>query len=304
MNTRKKTLALLLCAAMTLPAFACSFQNIDPAEDESSAVSNAENDPTEESSGAEGDSSAADESSDGNVLEGIDEEYVVTDQYGQKNQKLSFQQPNFEEDTPAVTSKRAQDGNIYVNKTDLNGNTVTDANGAEETELYTGETNAAEYEPDYEPSVKTYQAFWLDISERADFIFDGDLLEFEIKVADDAPDGIYPVEVYYADLSNYSANTDENASVMKNVAFRAGYLCINSDEPEVAALGTALTLTPDTVSAQPGETVRMNVRIDNNTGIVAFVIRMHYDDKVMTIVNAGAGEDLASRASLTASAMN
>lgn len=303
MNTRKKTLALLLCAAMTLPAFACSFQNIDPAEDESSTVSDAANDSTEESNGAEGDSSASDGSGDSSAADVIAEN-VVTDQYGQKNQKLSFQQPSIEDDTPLVTSRRAQDGNIYVNKTDLNGAIVTDADGSAETEIYTGETNAAEYEPDYTPSIKSYQAIWLDISERADYIFDGNLLEFEVEVAQDAPDGIYPVEVYYADFSNYSANTDENASVMKNAAFRAGYLCINSEKPEVAALGTAMTLTPDTVSAKPGETVRMNVRIDNNTGIVAFVIRMHYDDKVMTIVNAGAGEDLASRASLTATAIS
>lgn len=304
MTTRKKTLALLLCAAMTLPAFACSFQTIDPADEDSSAVSNAEGEPNEESSGAEGEDSASDDSSGGSFDPTINEDGYVTDAYGQKNQPLSFQQPNNEDDAPAVTSKRAQDGNVYVNKTDINGDTVTDAGGAAATEIYTGETNAASYEPDYEPSIKSYQAFWLDISQREDYVFDGNLLEFEIEVAADAPDGVYPVEFYYADFSNYSANTDENADVMKNVAFRAGYLCINSDEPAEEPLGTAMTLTPDTVSAKPGETVRMNVRIDNNTGIVAFVVRMYYDDKVMKIVNAGAGEDLASRASLTAATMS
>ena len=66
---------------------------------------------------------------------------------------------------------------------------------------------------------------------------------------------------------------------------------------------TKPSLTPDTVSAKPGETVRMNLRVDNNPGIVAFVIRMSYDDNAISIEDAGAGSDLGKRAPLTADTM-
>ena len=172
--------------------------------------------------------------------------------------------------------------------------------GENVTELYTGVTNAASYEKDYTPGIKTYQAYWLDISEQKDFVFDGNLLEFELKVNENTPDGIYPIEVYFADLSNYSANTDENADKLNNVKFRPGYVCVNKAKPEIPALGKEMTLTPDTVSAKPGESVRVNVRVDNNPGLVAFVIRMHFDNNAMSISKGGAGSDLGDVALLTA----
>lgn len=298
MNTMKKTVALLLCAAMTVPAFACSLQTIDPAEG-SSTVSEGDDNSVAENSG---DNSENDGNSSGGDASADYDDNAVTDEWGQKNQPLSFDQPINEE--PVVSSRRAEDGTVYVDKTDINGAVVTDANGEKQTEIYTGETNAASYEPDYVPSIKTYQAYWLDISKRKDFVFDGNLLEFEIEVAQDAPNGIYPVEIYFTDFSNYNGNSDENGEIVKNVVSRVGYLCINSEEPEIPALGTAMTLTPETVSAKPGETVRMNVRIDNNPGIVAFVLRMHYDDKIMTILEAGAGDELGARATLTTNTLD
>lgn len=291
MNTMKKTMALLLCAAMTVPAFACG-QRIPPAEG-SSAVNDSDGNSAAENSA---DSNNPNESQS-------DDSNIVTDENGGENIPLGFEQQD-DEDESIVSTKRGADGTVYVDKTDINGSVVTDANGNKETEIYTGETNAASYEPDYEPSVKTYQALWLDISERSDFVFDGNLLEFEVEVAQDAPDGIYPVEVYFADFSNYNANQDENGPILKDVAFRAGYLCINSDEPETPALGSKMTLTPDTVSAKPGEKVRMNLRVDNNPGIVAFVIRLHYDNNVMTILKAGAGDSLGELATLTTNTLD
>lgn len=307
MNTLKKTLAVLLCAAMTVPAFACG-EKIDPANDDSSSVSdsdgaNAEN--SSEGGDAEGgaDASSNDDSSEGAnqaVIE--DEANIVTDADGVQNHKITFEQ--MAEETPVVTSRKAADGTVYIGKTDINGAAVTEAGGEAVTEVYTGVTNAAEYPDDYEPSIKTYQAFWMDISERKDFVFDGDLLEFEVKIADDTPDGVYPVEIYYTDFSNYSANQDENGSVMKNVAYRPGYICVNADEPAEEALGTAMTLTPETLSAKPGDTVRLRVRIDNNPGIVAFIVRMHYDENMMTILEAGAGADLGELATLTTNTLD
>ena len=65
-----------------------------------------------------------------------------------------------------------------------------------------------------------------------------------------------------------------------------------------------MTLTPETVTAKPGETVRMNLRVDNNPGLVAFVIRMHYDDNAIIINDAGAGSDLGKHAKLTTNTLD
>ncbi len=298
MKNMKRILAVLLAAALTMPAFACGekISGGDETSNNNVELSSSEDDSSKEG----GDSNADAGNQDSGAVDSEEEDPdVVIDPQGGKNHMLSFETPEDIEEEAVVSTIRGEDGKLYVEKTDINGAVVTEANGEAKTEAYTGETNAAVYEKDYQPGVKTYQAFWLDISRREDFVFDGNLIELEAKIADDAPDGVYPVEVYFADLSNYSANQDENADKLKNVAFRPGYICINSDQPEVPALTDAMTLTPDTISAKPGDTVRLNLRVDNNPGLVAFVIRMHYDDKIMSIEDAGAGSDLGKRAKLT-----
>jgi hypothetical protein len=284
---------------MTLPAFSCS-EKI-PTGENSTAVVTDDNGNSASQADGNAEVSNADSKSENSAAE---DSNTVTDPEGGNNIKLSFDQPEtIEDDIPAVSTIRGDDGNVYVEKTDINGAVVTEENGDAKTEIYTGVT-ASYSDNSYVAASKVYQAYWMDISKRQDFVFDGNLLELEVKIADDAKDGVYPVEVYYSDFSNYSANTDENAKAMKDVAFRAGYVCINSEEPAQEALGTKMTLTPETISAKPGETVRMNIRIDNNPGIVAFVIRMRYDSNMMTVVKAAAGSDLGARAKLTTNTLD
>lgn len=303
-NMKKRVFAALLAAAMTLPAFACG-EKINSGDDSSSKESSISQDESSaENSESNPDESSAEKKNDNSSQEASEDpedSNIVIDPNGGRNQKLTFETPqNIDEADTVVSTIRGDDGKIYAAKTDINGAAVTEANGSAVTELYTGPTNAAEYEKGYTPGIKTYQAYWLDISEQKDFVFDGNLLEFEVKVNENTPDGIYPIEVYFADLSNYSANTDENADKLNNVKFRPGYVCVNKAKPEIPALGKEMTLTPDTVSAKPGESVRVNVRVDNNPGLVAFVIRMHFDNNAMSISKGGAGSDLGDVALLTA----
>lgn len=326
--TLRKISALLLATAMMMPVVACAnnsssstadistneegggesseasdesgadFQIDDPnapADGSKSADDSGSNDPATTDAPKNNDNKATTTNPD-----------IVTDSYGQQNNRLVFNQPTPEQEAAAneannvVTTRRGSDGQYYIAQTDINGSVVTETNGEARTEVYTGTTVAAQYEePSYQPDQKTYQAYWLDISNRSDFVFDGNLLEFEVKVAEDAKDGVYPIEVFFTDFSNYDAVS------LSNIACRPGYLCINSDKPAQTALNDGqMTLTPDTFEAKPGDTVRMNVRVDNNPGMVAFVVRMHYDANVMTITDAGAGSDFASLATLTASAMD
>ena len=153
--------------------------------------------------------------------------------------------------------------------------------------------------PDNDTEQNTLQAYWLDISEKKDFVFDGDLLEIEIQVAEDAADGSYPFEIYYTDFSNYNANADEKGKLLSEVETKTGYVCVNQGAPSPSVLSDKMTLTVGSVSVKPGKTARLCVRIDNNPGFVGFIIRMRYNQDVMTVTQAAAGSDFAEAAKLT-----
>lgn len=283
MNKTKRIAALLMAAAMTLPAFSCAHAGSETQNDSS-------NGSVAENSAADGTKSAAEDSMNA----------VFTDDSGMPNAELMIRevesdQNNEDAANVIVTTIRGDDGKTYVPKTDINGTTVTQADGKPETELYTGTTLATTYaEPTYTPAYKSYQAFWLDTSKKADFVFDGDLLVFNIEIKADAPDGVYPFQIYYTDIANYDA---KDVPATTNV----GYICVNAEEPQQELHdGPGLTLTPTVMSAKQGDTIKYIVKVSNNPGFCAFDLRMRYDDNAMTIKRAGAGGDFASKASLTA----
>ncbi|MBR3267119.1 MAG: hypothetical protein IKI58_00060 [Oscillospiraceae bacterium] len=277
MNTLKRYAALLLAGSMLLPAFACSKGKNDSS------------------------SSAGDSSSSSDFAQMFDEKNMVTDANGAPNFMLDFNDNiagvNDEDAINAiVTTIRGDDGKIYVPRTDINGTTVTQADGKPVTDVYTGTTLATTYaSPDYVPKFRNYMALWLDISKGENFVFDGNLLEYEMEIAQDAPSGVYPIEFTLIDMGDYDGKG------FKQVDWNPGYVCINADEPTRNDVDNGnLTLTAETISAKPGETARMKVKITNNTGIVAFRIMIRFDSNVISIKNAGAGKDLASFATLTA----
>lgn len=291
MKTWKKIAAAVIAGAMMIPAFACSHGT-------STTDSKSESSSAEGSSGAE---SGADSGDTPDIT-------VQTDEQGMIQQPLDFadvppesnaggeEQPG---DNFIVTTLRGEDGKAYVAKTDINGTTVTEEGGAAVTELYTGTTLATTYaEASYTPAYKNHQAFFLDMSKKADFVFDGELLQYQIEIPKDAKDGIYPIQFYYSDIANWAADT------IKDVTMNVGYVCINKDAPaNDQPTGSGITINPGTVSAKPGDTVILPVSVVNNPGFVGFRLRMRYDSNAMTIVNAGAGKDLHSNAGMTAREM-
>lgn len=144
------------------------------------------------------------------------------------------------------------------------------------------------------------RTFWLDISKRADYVFDGELLELEWEISKDAKAGVYPLEIALADFSNYSGNTDENGKKLQGLKLIPGYVLIGSKQPEIPALGKEPTLTAETVTAKPGETVKMHIRIDNNPGITAFLLEYRINSNAMTLKKCSAGSELVKAAKLTA----
>lgn len=300
MNTLKKMTAVLLAAMVTIPAYACG-EKIQGNSKTDPVLSDIDNPGNNDSADSNAGGNAAEDSKTNEAIQWMQENTVV-DPDGQLNQKLTFNE-DFKDNTPVATPFRGEDGNYYVAKTDINGQTAVNGSGETVTEVYK-DAGKMDYQLNYTPDLKSYQALWLDISKKQDFVFDGNLLEFEFKVADDAPEGIYPVEIYYSDFSNYSANQDENTPKLKDVDRIKGYIAVNKDAPETDKPGNKMTVSCDSISVKPGDTARFNVRVDNNPGIVAFVLRMRYDSKIVTIEKAAAGNDLGKRARLTADTLD
>ena len=276
MNTWKKIAAAVIAGAMMIPAIACSHGTSS----------------TDSGSSKAGNSTAED--SNVNIDDnGMIQYPLEFDNIAQEKNAGGEEQA---EDQFIVTTMKGEDGQTYVPKTDVNGTTVTESGGAVVTEVYTGTTLATTYaEQNYTPAYKNYQAFWMDMSQKADFVFDGELLKIEIKIPDTAKDGVYPIQFYFADIANWDAKT------VQDVTMNAGYLCINTAAPTAdQPNGKGLTINPGIVTAKPGDTVILPINIVNNPGFVGFRLRMRYDSNAMTIVDAGAGSDLHSRAGMTA----
>ncbi|MBQ9905150.1 MAG: hypothetical protein IJM46_00055 [Oscillospiraceae bacterium] len=149
-------------------------------------------------------------------------------------------------------------------------------------------------------NVADYRVYWLDLSKHGDYVFDGDLLELELTVSKDAKNGIYPVEVYCADFSDFAANTDENGKLLQNMKQIHGGVYVTDKMPETAKAGSDVTLTTESLTAKPGETVKLHLRIDNNPGIAAFTLCFKFDGTALQLNRCTAGSALAAAASLTA----
>ena len=218
---------------------------------------------------------------------------VETDQKGGLKVDLTYQdQPEnnqYPVTTPAVSAKRGEDGSLYVPQTDINGGKVTEEGGKEVTVAYTGTTLATSYaQPDYQPDYKTFFSMWVDTSRQKDYVFDGEFLVYEVKIKEDAKDGVYPIELYHTDFSNWAAK-------VMDVVTNVGYICINSEKPNpVHKNGGDIALCPDIITAKPGDTVQYVVKAENNTGIVGFRIWLSYDSNAMQFVRAKNGKDFES----------
>lgn len=135
---------------------------------------------------------------------------------------------------------------------------------------------------DYEPKQASDFVMWLDISEKKDFIFNGETILVTMKIKKDAPDGVYPI-VLAPDLSDVEANKPAIDEVIN------GSICINSmAEPFDGDSTDDFVFYGDSVSCKPGDTVEFNINIANNPGLAAFCIYMYYDSNAIEIQDAKA----------------
>ena len=267
MKYTKKIAALLMAAMMTIPAVSCK----------------------------KGDSSGGTAASNTQPAETIQ---LNTNENKGIQMNLEFKEiENAGDNTetePVATVAVGTDGSLYVQKTDINKQVVTQANGEAETEIYTGTTLATKVpSPEYTPEYKTYFSMWLDTTKKADFVFNGEFLTFKVKISEDAQDGVYPIQLYKDDFSNYDGKT-------LKVAKNAGYICINSDEPTPAHdTDGDVVLNGGVVSGKPGDTVDFTIKVENNSGFVGFRLWMSYDSNIFKISRATAGKDFETTSGMT-----
>ena len=222
--------------------------------------------------------------------------------------------------TAAQANANGQTVTSYVAVTDDGGNKVVDDNGKVVTELVTvpapqggdantgnnggntsettvagGNNNAATEDNQnaaapYTPKTDRFQAYWMDMSQNKDIIFNGDFIDITFKVKETTPDGNYILNLATPTNASEFANWDAKALVP---AITNGCITVGNATPEAQTATNAsdFKLTADSLTAQPGETVTMRIQIADNPGMVAFVLRLDYDSNALEIVDATVGSD-------------
>lgn len=176
-----------------------------------------------------------------------------------------------------------------VEVTDPSGEPVTEADGSVQTEVHTevvtlpAETVPA---PEYTPAYDTCRAYWLDMSNAGDFVFDGELFVFSFKIKETAPDGKYPVTISKTDIGSWDVVTRVPECI-------GGEICIGNETPSAQKEPSAdkFTLTVENATAKAGDVVNVSLNMKNNPGFCGFVIDIQYDKNAMEIEEAVGGAD-------------
>ncbi len=181
----------------------------------------------------------------------------------------------------------------YVEVTDPQGEPVTEADGVVQTEVHTEiatsivtepQENSTEAPKTHTPSYDTCKAYWFDMSQQADFTFNGEFLVIEFQINENTPAGSYPITITEPDFGSWELVTRYPELV-------AGEIVVGDGEPAAQpAPSDAFTLTAKSVSGNPGDTVKLVIDLANNPGFCAFVVDIQYDTAALTIVDAYEGE--------------
>ena len=192
-----------------------------------------------------------------------------------------------------------------VNVTDASGETVKDDSGNVQTEIVNvteapqasdpAETSSTEPDSpatdppavsDYTPVYDLCKAYWLDMSQEGDFFFNGEFLVIEFKVREGIPDGSYPITFASTDIASWDVVAREPETKINGEVAVNTQPAAQEDMPD-----SGFGLKINSVSAKPGDTVKVSVDLNNNPGFCGFVIELQYDKSALEIVNTYGGAD-------------
>lgn len=313
-NTMQKAILICLTAALSLSAFGCSSKQEeqlpvetisleqtkqqltfdfktgivnDPAPEQDNAEGNAaEGDVKDSDSDATADSTAAATAAGGisseTVYEDVTQVVNVTDAEGHGVTDAAGE---------PVTDFTVVETRVLEAPVPAEENTEAGAPDAtEETvgaELETTPTAAPQEEPanNYKPAYDTCKAYWLDMSNKGDYVFNGEFLTFSFELKQDIPDGSYPITISKTDIASW-----EEVRYYPDII--NGEIAVNTNLGEQKDMpGDKFALKVNSVEAQQGQTVTVTIDLANNPGFCGFVIDVQYDSNAMTIVKAGGGKD-------------
>ncbi len=195
--------------------------------------------------------------------------------------------------TEAPTQAEPATETSFVEATDAQGETMTDAQGAVATEVVTvtvpteAPTEAPTTEAPtkaYEASYDTCKAYWLDMTQKGDYFFNGEFLVIEFQINEDIPDGSYPVTVAKTDIASWDLETWVPTLM-------DGEVVVGGEAGAAKTAGDEFTLIVDSVAGKAGDTVKVAVDLQNNPGFCGFAIDIKYDAAALTIVDTYAGAD-------------
>ena len=129
------------------------------------------------------------------------------------------------------------------------------------------------------------QAYWMNLSEGKDYIFNGEYLVAQFIIKDDAADGIYPITFERLEFANWDTKIIEFTGIDGAIVVggEATENKFNDDDtPQIMAAN---------VNGKPGDTVTVPISVKNNPGVIANILRFSYNSDALEYVGGGEGAD-------------
>lgn len=129
------------------------------------------------------------------------------------------------------------------------------------------------------------QAWWMDLSQREDIVFNGEYIVAEFKIKETTEDGTYPITVEWMDFSNWDATSVKFTGI-------DGAVYVGSDAPENQFKNNGTPeLMVQNASGKAGDTIKVSFCMNNNPGLVATLFRFGYDSNALEYIGGTAGAD-------------
>ena len=132
------------------------------------------------------------------------------------------------------------------------------------------------------------QAYWMDLSEQADKIFNGEYLKAQFKIKDGVQDGIYPVTIEKADFSNWG---DPDPQTVKFLQLDGAVVVGGDAEENKFTDSSEPQLLVSNVSGKAGDTVTVIFSVKNNPGVVGNILNFSYNGDALEFLGAESGAD-------------
>ena len=196
-------------------------------------------------------------------------------------------------ETQIVTDAQGQPVTEIVTVTNADGQPATDAEGQPATEIITvtetvtggsnnnNNNNNNRSANTNTPDMRPCEAWWINIAQEKDFVFNNDFIAVDFEIRENAPTGKTPINITKSDFSNLAAQTAIHPTSTYN-----NFVYINQDKEDISINddGNFLIYT-DAASGKPGDIVTVVFNIKNNPGLCAVDFAFEYDKNVLKIVD-------------------